>query len=184
MSTRVIGVGSPFGDDRAGWEVVAALETALRSVADAALRIDIRACDRPGAALVRMLAGVQHAVIIDAALSSGSPAGSVRWLGECEIDTRRAVSSHGFGLAEALALARALGEAPSRVSVLTISAACLEGEALSDPVREAVPVAVREVLAHIRRHDADTHGPGLSILSSDLVEAGLSEVFRRHTRMK
>jgi hydrogenase maturation protease len=154
MSTRVIGVGSPFGDDRAGWEVVAA----LRSAAPLPLRVDIRACDRPGAALVQWLAGVEHAVIIDAALSAGSPPGRVRWLAEREIEARRAVSSHGFGLAEALALARALGDAPSRVSVLAISVTHLEGEALSDPVREAVPVAVREVLAHIRRHDVNARG--------------------------
>lgn len=158
MSIRVIGVGSPFGDDRAGWEVVAALEAALRSAAIPPLRVDIRACDRPGAALVQLLAGVPHAVIIDVALSAGSRAGSVRWLDEREIEARRAVSSHGFGLAEALALARALDDAPSRVSVLAISATHFEGEALSDPVREAVPVAVREVLAHIHRHDADTRG--------------------------
>jgi hydrogenase maturation protease len=155
MSTRVIGVGSPFGDDRAGWEVVAALEAALRSAAVPGRQVDIRACDRPGAALVQMLAGVQHAVIIDVALSAGSRAGCVRWLSEREIEARRVLSSHGFGLAEALALARALGDAPSRVSVLAISATHLEGEALSDPVREAVPVAVREVLARLRGHDAE-----------------------------
>jgi hydrogenase maturation protease len=155
MSTRVIGVGSPFGDDRAGWEVVAALEATLRSVARPPLRVDVRACDRPGAALVHMLAGVQHAVIVDVALSAGSPAGSVRWIGEPEIEARRTASSHGFGLAEALALARALGDAPPRVSVLAISATHFEGDALSDPVREAVPVAVREVLALIHGHDTN-----------------------------
>jgi hypothetical protein len=48
-----------------------------------------------------------------------------------------------------------LGDAPSRVSVLAISATRFAGEALSDPVREAVPVAVREVLAHIRSQDPD-----------------------------
>jgi hydrogenase maturation protease len=160
MSTRVIGVGSPFGDDRAGWEVVAALEATLRSATAPPLRVDIRACDRPGAALVHLLAGVEHAVIIDVALSAGSPAGSVRWIGEREIEARRAASSHGFGLAEALALARALGDAPSQVSVLAISATHLEGDALSDPVREAVPVAVREVLARICGDDADArHDP-------------------------
>ena len=158
MSTRVIGVGSPFGDDRAGWEVAAALEATLRSAGVSSLRIEIHACDRPGAALVRLLAGVQHAVIIDAALSAGSRAGSIRWLGDHEIAARRAVSSHGFGLAEALALARALGDAPSRVSVLAISTTHLDGEALSDPVRAAVPVAVQEILTHIRRHDRDVRG--------------------------
>jgi hydrogenase maturation protease len=155
MSTRVIGVGSPFGDDRAGWEVAAALEAALGSEGAPLPRVDIRACDRPGAALVQWLAGVQHVVIVDAALSPGSPVGSVRWLAEGELEARRAASSHGFGLAEAVALARALGDASSHVSVLAISAAHFEGDALTDPVREAVPVAVREVLAHIRRHAAD-----------------------------
>jgi hydrogenase maturation protease len=120
--------------------------------------VDICACDRPGAALVHMLAGVQHAVIIDVALSAGSPAGNVRWLDEHEIEARRSASSHGFGLAEALGLARALGDAPSRVSVLAISATHWEGDALSDPVREAVPVAVREVLALIHGDDADARG--------------------------
>jgi hypothetical protein len=47
------------------------------------------------------------------------------------------------------------------VSVLAISATHLEGEALSDPVREAVPVAVREVLALLCDHHADARGdPG------------------------
>jgi hydrogenase maturation protease len=87
---------------------VAALQAALRSAAAPPLRVDIRACDRPVAALVPMLAGVQHAVIVDVALSPGSRAGSVRWLSEREIEAGRVVSSHGFGLAEALALARAL----------------------------------------------------------------------------
>lgn len=170
MSTRVIGVGSPFGDDRAGWEVVAALEAALRSAAAPPLRrVDIRACDRPGAALVHMLAGVQHAVIVDVALSPGSPAGNVRWLGEHEIEARCPASSHGFGLAEALALARALGDAPSRVSVLAISATHWEGDALSDPVREAVPVAVREVLALIRGDDADARGDPAATTRSEPV---------------
>jgi hydrogenase maturation protease len=155
MSMRVIGVGSPFGDDRAGWEVAAALEAALQCAAAPPLRVDIRACDRPGASLVHLLAGVRHAVIIDVAVAAGAPAGAVRWLGEREMEARRAASSHGFGLAEALGLARALGDAPSRVSVLAISATHFEGDALSDPVREAVPVAVREVLALIRGHDAD-----------------------------
>jgi hydrogenase maturation protease len=154
MTMRVIGVGSPFGDDRAGWHVAAKLEAELRRTASPSLGVDIRACDRPGAALVHLLAGVQHAVIVDVALSAGSRPGSVRWLSEGEIEARRGVSSHGFGVAEALALAHALGDAPSRVSVLAIAATRLQGETLSAPVREAVPVAVREILALIRDHDA------------------------------
>jgi hydrogenase maturation protease len=149
VSVLVIGVGSPFGDDRAGWEVVAALEAAQRIGSARRSAVDTRICDRPGAALVGMLAGVEHAVIVDAARAAGLAPGSLRWLAEHEIEAERAASSHGFGLAHALALARALGDAPGRVDVLAICAARFEGEALSDAVRAAVPLAARAVLARI-----------------------------------
>jgi hydrogenase maturation protease len=149
VSARVIGVGSPFGDDRVGWDVVAALEAALRTGPTRRSAVDTRICDRPGAALVGMLAGVEHAVIVDAARAAGLAPGSLCWLAEHEIEAESAASSHGFGLAHALALARVLGDAPGRVDVLAIGAARFEGESLSDALRAAVPLAVRGVLARI-----------------------------------
>jgi hydrogenase maturation protease len=144
----VIGVGSPFGDDRVGWEVATALEAAPRP------GVDTRACDRPGAALVALLAGVGHAVIVDAARAEGVPPGSLRWLDEHELEAGHAVSSHGFGLGPALALARALGDAPRHVDVLAIAGARFEGDQLSPAVRAAVPLAARAVLARIDARQA------------------------------
>ena len=157
MSTLVIGVGSPFGDDRAGWEVVTALE-ALRSAAAPWPGVETWICDRPGASLVHLLAGVDHLVIVDAARAPGWPSGTIRWLDPREIDAGHATSSHGFGLAETLALADALGDTPSRVEVLAIAAAQFDGEVLSDAVRAAVPGAAREILVRIGKASPPARG--------------------------
>jgi hydrogenase maturation protease len=146
VTTLVVGVGSPFGDDRAGWEVVAALDAALRQ--RPALPVAVRTCtlDRPGAALVEALQGVQHAVIVDAAHESTAAPGTFGWLDQRCIETEHPASSHGFGLGEALALTRALGALPARVDVLAICGARFEGDALSEPVRAAVPTAVQAII--------------------------------------
>jgi hydrogenase maturation protease len=160
VSTLVVGVGSPFGDDRVGWDVVTALEVALQAGL-APLR-DVRTCafDRPGALLVEALQGVQHAVIVDAALGPGVPAGTMRWLDERDIEPGPGASSHGFGLAEALALARALGTAPERVDLLAIYADGFEGDGLSRPLRDAVPAAVQRILERIGRMPKAPPMPG------------------------
>ena len=145
MSTLVAGIGSPFGDDRVGWEVVAALEAALPQP-DAIRTLTL---DRPGAALVNALHGVHHAIIVDAAQDAHATPGTLRWLEATAIEASSSASSHGFGLAEALALARALDAAPARIEVLAICAQSCEGEALSESVRAAVPRAVEEVLGRL-----------------------------------
>jgi hydrogenase maturation protease len=149
VSTLVIGVGSPFGDDRIGWEVAAALEQVLHS--GPASRVGVRTCilDRPGAALLDALRGVRHAVIIDAAHGTDSAPGTLQWLEQHAIGTMPSASSHGFGLAEALALGRALGALPPRVDVLAVSGGRFEGETLSEAVMRAVPAAVRAIEARL-----------------------------------
>jgi hydrogenase maturation protease len=153
VSTLVAGIGSPFGDDRVGWEVVAALKAALPEPA----AIRTLTLDRPGAALVNALHGVQHAIIVDAAQDAHATPGTLRWLAPSAIEASNSASSHGFGLAEALALARALDAAPARIEVLAVCAQSYDGEELSENVRAAVPRAVEEILARVaasvRGHD-------------------------------
>jgi Ni,Fe-hydrogenase maturation factor len=62
-----------------------------------------------------------------------------------QLSLLRAPSSHGFGVAEALALASALGQLPPRVDVLTIAAGQFTCAGLSAPVRGAVPDAVSAI---------------------------------------
>jgi hydrogenase maturation protease len=145
MTTLVVGVGSPFGDDRVGWEVVEALEAGAWWPELAAHRVSAHLCDRPGAALVGLLQVVGRAIIVDAAHTPGIPPGTLRWLQADQLSLLRAPSSHGFGVAEALALASALGQLPPRVDVLTIAAGQFTCAGLSAPVRGAVPDAVSAI---------------------------------------
>jgi hydrogenase maturation protease len=114
----IIGIGSPFGDDSAG------LEAARRLSAAPPAGATVVVADRPGAGLLDLLEGADAAILIDA-IRSGARPGSLR-----DVDLRRAeaivssvVSSHELGVAEALALARALGRFPSRGRFLGIEAA-------------------------------------------------------------
>jgi hydrogenase maturation protease len=113
MSTLVIGVGNPGrGDDALGLEVT-------RRVRDRRLA-GVRVVECAGRAdeLMEVWRGAEHVVLVDAA--SGEEPGRVRRFdaraGPLPASLRHA-STHSWGVAEAIELARALGELPARVVV-------------------------------------------------------------------
>src|SRR5512144_2472155 len=101
---RIIGVGSPFGDDAAGLEVV------RRLAARPPQNVDLVEADRPGADIVHLVEEADDVLIVDA-VRSGAPPGTLHELSLDEVAARgvRLASSHALGVAEALALARELG---------------------------------------------------------------------------
>jgi len=104
---RVIGIGSPFGDDNVGLQVARILAEAPPPDCDVII------ADRPGAGLIELLDGADAAIVIDS-VCSGAPPGTIH---ELKFDDLRhypagLVSSHDLGLATAIQLARALGRAP------------------------------------------------------------------------
>lgn len=143
---HIIGVGSPFGDDRLGW---VAAESLQRSSAMNALepgRIVISILDRPGVMLVTLWDEADHVIVIDA-VRSGAVPGTRHRLTVSDVNaTRLPATSHGFGVAAALELARALGNLPDRLLLrgIEMDASC-SGYALSDAVAEVMPVFVREI---------------------------------------
>jgi hydrogenase maturation protease len=64
---RIIGIGSPFGDDAAGLEVARILAQAPQP------NCEVIVADRPGANLLELLRGTDSAILIDAVRSEGSP---------------------------------------------------------------------------------------------------------------
>ena len=101
---RIIGVGSPFGDDAAG------LRAARRIAKDPPAGIEVVLADRPGIALVDLLRDASAAIVIDA-VRSGRALGTIHDLdlGEVARLAGRRFTSHDASLPEALALAEALG---------------------------------------------------------------------------
>lgn len=111
---RILGIGSPSGDDQAGWLTVDAL---LAAGLD---EIDVEKLDRPGANLIPLLDGAAWVILIDA-MQCGDQPGRIQrfdqkdWPGYCH-----GLSSHGFGVLDALSLAQALGSLPPRLDLYGI----------------------------------------------------------------
>lgn len=136
----VIGVGSPRGDDRLGWVALEALKQSARlaPLIPQRLRLDVR--DRPGLLLLSAWQGAQSVILIDAVCSGAEP-GSVLRLAGADIGAPGgSVSTHGFGVATAVALARVLQQLPAALVLLGLEADPLSsGEGLSPSLQAALP---------------------------------------------
>jgi hydrogenase maturation protease len=136
---RIIGVGSPLGDDAAG------LVAARRMAAAPPPGCEVVEADRPGAGLIDLLDGAAAVIIIDA-VRSGSAPGAIHDLDLREIGGLGGapVSSHDLGVAAALTLAARLGRAPVRGRLVGIEAASSGRgvDEISPAVRDAIEVAI------------------------------------------
>lgn len=131
----IIGVGNPDrGDDAAG-RAVARL---LRQTPP--IGVEIVEQDGEATALLAALDDAAAVFIVDACASGARPGAVLRFnaaAGPLPGKTF-ALSSHGFGLAEAVELARALGQLPSTCMVYAIEGGSFEtGAPLSPPVAAA-----------------------------------------------
>lgn len=114
---RVIGIGSPFGADRVGWEAVDALARAGGLPPDLVV---FARCARPDGELLAALARPGLLLLIDA-MRSGAPPGTVRRVRPEEImRDGPLISTHGFGINSALSLAAALGGLAAGVRICGI----------------------------------------------------------------
>ena len=143
-SLIVVGAGSPFGDDQAGWHVAAELTIRLP-----ALRRHILVRDRPGAALLNDLAGSDSALLIDAA-ATGDPPGTIRELDIRELtEADHLWSGHALGVAETLVLGQALGLLPERVGLLVIGIDTSQAVLPGAPLTPRVAAAVSDLTEHL-----------------------------------
>jgi hydrogenase maturation protease len=148
---HVIGVGSGHGDDAVGLAVAAAL-----AAAPLPSGVAVHRCERPLPDLLDALAGAEAAILIDAARTGATP-GSVTRLRPGDLAGPRSASSHGQGVAQALALAAHLEGRPEHVEIVAIEIAepTVPGApALAPPVQAAIPGAVamvREILSELGR---------------------------------
>ncbi len=157
----VIGVGNAWrGDDGVGAAVADRLGERLgdgRSATPADRwtgGVDVVVLDGEPSRLLDAWDGAAVAVVVDAvAATGGPPAGSlVVWDGLAGTGPTPATggaspSSHGLGVAEAVALGRALDRLPAALVVVgVVGAAFDDGTGLSAPVAAAVDCAVAAVL--------------------------------------
>lgn len=107
---RIIGVGSPFGFDALGWEAIEFLEVQPIEQLFPGFRVELEHCELP-AALVNRMVNVPYLVLVDALGVETEP--GVHSLDIEDLGPRSgSPSSHGFGVAEAIRLAEAMGQLP------------------------------------------------------------------------
>jgi hydrogenase maturation protease len=148
MNITLIAIGQPLrGDDGVGPEAVRqwARENPQYST-DPNLKTIVT--ETPGLDLLDFLQDADVAILVDA-VQSGEPAGTVRVhesLPEAGL-TPAEKSAHGLGVAETIALAKRIGaRLPPRIRFIGVEGSSWGlGESLSDPVRRALPDAVREI---------------------------------------
>ncbi|MGI9436476.1 MAG: hydrogenase maturation protease [Geminicoccaceae bacterium] len=152
--TLIIGVGNPDrGDDGAALAVASRLRERLD------LGHDVRVIQHWGEStgLVDAMTGWDEVLIIDAACSGSAP-GSYRTfeVRETGLPSDLAdMSSHGFGVPQAIELSRALGTLPARCRIYAIEGETLEaGAPLSDAVRKAVETVAQEIMQSLEAMNA------------------------------
>lgn len=146
---RIIGLGSPFGDDRAGWLVVEALKPHIGP------DIDAVALDRPGSALINWFSDVDRLILVDAVAGENTPGDIVEINDIAMLHQQDNVSSHQLDLAATLELARTLGQLPKHLSLYGIGV----GEPDTSVIGEAVSAGARRLAEHLIR-EIQTERPG------------------------
>jgi len=140
----IVGCGNPAaGDDSAGIEIVRRL-TELGGCG-----CDLRAETAPGVGLLDLFPLADVILLVDA-VSSGRVPGTLHLtsLPSKGLKGRAlgALSSHGWGLAEALKLARALGRTIPRLFLLAIEAGTVaQGAQRSPAVEQAIALVVERI---------------------------------------
>jgi hydrogenase maturation protease len=139
----VIGVGNAFrGDDGVG------LVVARRLSALALPGVTVLELSGEGTALVEAWGEADRVIVVDA-VSSGAKAGFVYRLEAADLGLPEFFSghsTHAFGLAEAIELARRLERLPDQLVVYGIEGQTFEyGKALSPEVEEAAGIVVERI---------------------------------------
>lgn len=148
MSTRIIGCGNLHRSDDAAGVLVA------KRLREFGIAADVQ----PGSAfeLVESWYRDEDVILVDAVLT-GSPVGTVHvWSGKSlKVPSNPQVSSHGFGVAEAISLARILQLLPKTLNVYGIEGKNFGiGETVSAEVLKSVEDVAQQIAASVSQAEA------------------------------
>lgn len=153
MSILVLGIGSPFADDQAGWLVA----DKLKSLDPLQFKMEIgelviESENRPGLNLLDWLQrGYQKIYLVDMVKTNLAKTGNLYELQAKEIiGFSGMLSSHNLGVSPSLALAEVLGYDINNIIFLGIEGERYKvGEEISSPMLSAVDVVVNILLTKL-----------------------------------
>lgn len=152
LSIVIIGVGNEYrSDDGAGTAVARRLRALLTT------GVEIVEESGEGAALIQAWQGATWVIVVDA-VRSGAPPGTTHRLDALAAPLPTAFfhySTHAFSVAEAVELARSLGEMPPHLIVYGIEGENFAaGVGLTSAVEQAVEAVVEQVALEVRAAQA------------------------------
>ncbi|WP_455208923.1 hydrogenase maturation protease [Kaarinaea lacus] len=118
-SISIIGIGSPYGADQAGWLVVDLLTRShtLQSLYNG--QIKFMTCDRPGLTLLDYIADSDYVILIDA-VAGGKRNNIIRLDKNQLLNKVERFSTHSLGVAETLAVGTQLNAIPQDIDLIGI----------------------------------------------------------------
>lgn len=165
---HIIGIGSPFGDDRLGWEAAQSLRGSAVFQSVLYSQVQISVLDRPGAMLPLHWRRDDIVILLDAICSGAAPGTRHCFDAQNFPGTHRPDSSHGFGIASAIGLARALGNMPARLLLRGIeSDPAWEGFSLSPVVVTVMPSFIADISIEVLELAGFVHPEHSACVSSN-----------------
>ena len=147
-TTLIVGLGSPYGDDKIGWVACEQLKMDIGHLPT----VDFVTCDRSGLEWLTKMSHAGQVLFIDA-MRSGEKPGTVR---KIDLNTDQwtgypvKLSSHGINIMEAIDVAKSLGELPDNISVWGVEMEqCTYENGLSESVKTALPTLLANIKAEI-----------------------------------
>ena len=151
----IIGIGSPFHDDRLGWEVIQLLQQQPSLQRYSVQQLQILCVDRPGFHLLELMHDAEMVFLIDAVQSSSVP-GTIHCFEQGDLQAMSSgYSSHALGVAEVITLGEVLNRLPRRVVLYGIEVGEQAFQFTPSPmitkaIRELVQQLLVTIVDHIR----------------------------------
>lgn len=141
---KVIGIGSPFGQDQLGWQVIEQLQQSL-AASSRRQQLRLLCSDRPGLRLLELIKDTTAVILIDA-IDNKACCGQILQLDRSQLlHTEHPLSSHAVCVSEVLSLGQALGELPEEIVLFGM---CVD-------IADAQPIArqhIHQLCNHIQHY--------------------------------
>lgn len=150
---KVLGIGSPFGNDQIGWEIIELLKQRKHIQQYIPKFLSIESHDRPGVRLLEIMKEANTIFLIDAVVSDNAIGTIYRFENEEIKELKCLLSTHGIGVAQTLELGRALNQLPNHIIFYGIE---INSTELSCRISLLIESAIHQVVECIESEIIDT----------------------------
>lgn len=112
---KILGIGSPFGDDQIGWQIIKILKQRNSIQRYIPQFLAIESYDRPGVRLLELMRGAKTIFLIDAIVTGNATGTFYRFQNEEIEECKCLLSTHDIGVAQTLQLGRVLNQLPNNI---------------------------------------------------------------------